>query len=178
MLDKIRQSKFGEHNLILYEDYDTLCNIRLEYCKTTLESLNEMVFLLSDNVSISNFFLGLKNTGLDVQKYRSEGSLIVVESKKGYFGLTNELVDLMIMINMLLQRLIKLDKSGLTIFSDKALFFHYSRIDDLIKHEAGRLVSLTSSKYHNRMKTFCYYNTKDFESLTGYQKQMLIDNHT
>jgi len=82
MLDKIRQSKFGEHNLILYEDYDTLCNIRLEYCKTTLESLNEMVFLLSDNVSISNFFLGLKNTGLDVQKYRSEGSLIVVNQRK------------------------------------------------------------------------------------------------
>ena len=113
MLDKIRQSKFGEHNLILYEDYDTLCNIRLEYCKTVLESLNEMVLLLSDNASISNFFLGLKNTELDVQKYRSEGSLIVVESKKGYFSLTNELVDLMIMINMLLQRLIKLGKSGL-----------------------------------------------------------------
>jgi hypothetical protein len=137
-----------------------------------------MVLLLSDNVSIGNFYLGLKNTGLDVQKYRSEGSLIIVESKKGYFGLTNELVDLMIMINMLLQRLIKLGKSGLTIFSDKAPFFHYSRIDDLIKHEAGLLMSLKSSKYNNRMKTFCCYNTKDFESLTEYQKQMLIDNHT
>jgi hypothetical protein len=121
MLGKIRQSKFGEHNLILYEDYDTLCKIRLEYCKTALASLNEMVLLLSDNVSINNFLLGLKNTGLDFQKYRSEGSLIVVESKKGYFGLTNELVELMIMINMLLQRLIKLGKCGLTIFSDKGL---------------------------------------------------------
>jgi len=178
MLDRIRQSKFGEHNLILYEDYDTLCNIRLEYCKTVLESLNEMVLLLSDNVSIGNFFLGLKNTGLDVQKYRSEGSLIVVESKKGYFGLTNELVDLMIMINMLLQRLIKLGKSGLTVFSDKALFFHYNRIDDLIKHEAGLLMSLTSAKYNNKMKTFCCYNTNDFESLTESQKQMLTNNHT
>jgi hypothetical protein len=108
MLGKIRQSKFGEHNLILYEDYDTLSNIRLEYCKTALTSLNEMVLLLSDNVSIDNFLLGLKNTGLDVQKYRSEGSLIVVESKKGYFSLTSELVDLMIMVNMLLHRLIKL----------------------------------------------------------------------
>jgi hypothetical protein len=40
MLDKIRQSRFGEHNLVLYEDYVTLSNIRLEYCKTVLESLN------------------------------------------------------------------------------------------------------------------------------------------
>jgi hypothetical protein len=137
-----------------------------------------MVLLLSDNVYINNFLLGLKNTGLDVQKYRSEGSLIVVESKKGYFSLTNELVDLMIMINMLLQRLIKLGKSGLTIFSDKGLFFHYNRIDDLIKHEAGLLMSLTSSKYNNRMRAFCCYNTKDFEALTEYQKQMLTNNHT
>jgi hypothetical protein len=57
MLDKIRQSKFGEHNSILYEDYDVLRNIRLEYCKTALESLNEMVFLLSDNASIRKEFI-------------------------------------------------------------------------------------------------------------------------
>lgn len=177
MLEKIRQSKFGEHNLILYEDYETLCNIRLEYCKTSLESLNDMVLLLSDNVSISNLFLGLKNTGLDVQKYRSEGSLVVVDSKKGYFGLTNELVDLMIMINMLLRRLNKLGKTGLTIFSDKGLFFHYNRIDDLLKHEARLLLSFSSSKYNNRMKIFCCYNMKDFEVLTEHQKQILIDNH-
>lgn len=82
MLDKIRQSKFGEHNLILYEDYDMLSNIRLEYCKTVLESLNEMVLLLSDNASISNLYLGLKNTGLDVQKYRSEGSLELWNQRK------------------------------------------------------------------------------------------------
>jgi hypothetical protein len=123
MLDGIKQSKFGEHSLILYEDHEGLSIIRLEYCKeyckTALESLNEMVLLLSDYVSISNLFLGLKNNRLDVQKYRSEGSLIVVESKKGYFGLTKKSADLMIMINMLLLRLNKLSKSGLTIFSDK-----------------------------------------------------------
>jgi MEDS: MEthanogen/methylotroph, DcmR Sensory domain len=177
MLDKIKQSKFGEHSLILYEDHEGLINIRLEYCKTALESLNEMVLLLSDYVSISNLFLGLKNNRLDVQKYRSEGSLIVVESKKGYFGLTNELVDLMIMINMLLQRLNKLSKNGLTIFSDKDLFFHYNRIDDLVKHEKGLFSSLSSSKYNNRMKVFCCYNIKDFKFLTEYQKQVLIENH-
>jgi len=177
MLDKIRHSKFGEHNLILYEDYDLLSNIRLEYCKTALESLNEMVFLLSDNAFISKLFLGLKKTGLDLQKYRSEGSLVVVEPKKGYFSLTNELVDLMIMINMLLQRLSKLRKNGLTIFSDKGLFFHDNRIDDLIKHEKGLFLSLSSSKYQNRMKTFCCYTMTDFELLTEYQKRLLIDNH-
>ena len=43
MLDKIKQSKFGEHNLLLHKDYVKLSNIRLEYSKTALESLNELV---------------------------------------------------------------------------------------------------------------------------------------
>jgi hypothetical protein len=177
MLDKIKQSKFGEHNLILYKDYVKLSNIRLEYCKIALESLNEMVLLLPENGSISNLFLGLKNTGLDVQKYRSEGSLVIVESKKGYFSLTNILVDLMIMLKMLLQRSSKLSRSGLTIFSDMGLFFQYNRIDDLIKHETGLFLSLSSSRYSDRMKIFCCYDLKDFELLAEYHKQMLIDNH-
>jgi hypothetical protein len=151
MLDKIKQSKFGEHNLILYEDYDALSNIRLEYCKTALETLNEMI-LLCDNMSINNLFLSLEITGLDVPKYRSEGSLVVVESKKGYIGLTNEFY----------------------IFSDKDLFFHDNRVNDLIKHEGGLFLSLSSSQYINKMKIFCCYNL--FKSHDFYANLSFIDS--
>lgn len=74
---------------------------------------------------------------------------------------------------MLLQRSYKLSRNGLTIFSDMGLFFHENRIDDLIKHETGLFLSLSS----NRMKIFCCYDLKDFELLAEYHKQMLIDNH-
>ena len=178
MLDKIKQSNFGEHNLILYEDYITLNNTLLEYCKTALESLNELVLLLPHNESVSNLFHGLKNIDLDVQKYKLQGSLVIVEAKKGYFSLTNELVDIMIMIKMLLQRSNKLGKSGLTVFSDMGLFFNHNRIDDLIKHETGLFLSLSSSIYSNKMKIFCYYNITDFERLTENQKQGLLNDHS
>jgi hypothetical protein len=178
MLDKIKQSNFGEHNLILFEDYFTLNNILLEYCKTALESLNEMVLFLPHNESVSNLFHGLKNIDLNVQKYKLQGSLVIVEAKKGYFSLTNELVDIMIMIKMLLQRSNKLGKSGLTVFSDMGLFFNHNRIDDLIKHEMGLFSSLSSSIYSNKMKIFCYYNITDFERLTENQKQGLLNNHS
>jgi hypothetical protein len=178
LLDKIRQSNFGEHNLILFEDYFTLNNILLEYCKIALESLNEMVLLLPHNKSVNNIFHGLENIQLDVQRYKLEGSLVIVEAKKGYFSLTNELVDLMIMIKMLLQRSNKLGKSGLTVFSDKGLFFSHNRIDDLIKHEAGLFLSLSSSILSDKMKIFCYYNMTDFGRLTKNQKQGLLNNHS
>src|SRR5215211_7502478 len=178
MLDKIKQSNFGEHNLIFFEDYVTLNNILLEYCKTALESLNEMVLLLPHNESVSNLFHSLKNINLDIQKYKLQGSLVIVEAKKGYFSLTNELVDIMIMIKMLLQRSNKLGKSGLTVFSDMGLFFNHNRIDDLIKLEAGLFLSLSSSIYSNKMKIFCYYNITDFDLLTENQKQELLNNHS
>jgi hypothetical protein len=178
LIDKIKQSNFGEHNLILYEDCITLNNILLEYCKIALESLNEMVLLLPHSESVSNLFHGPKNIDLDVQKYKLQGSLVIVEAKKGYFSLTNELVDIMIMIKMLLQRSNKLGKSGLTVFSDMGLFFNDNRIDDLIKHETGFSSSLSSLIYSNKMKIFCYYNIIDFERLTENQKQELINNHS
>jgi hypothetical protein len=162
----------------LVEDYFTLNNILSEYCKTALESLDEMVLLLPHDESVSNLLHALKNIDLDVQKYKLQGSLVIVEAKKGYFSLTNELVDIMIMIKMLLQRSKKLGKCGLTVFSDMSLFFNHNRIDDLIKHEAELFLSLSSSIYSNKMKIFCYYNIADFERLTENQKQRLLNNHS
>jgi hypothetical protein len=48
-----------------------------------------------------------------VEKYELQGSLVIVEAKKGYYGLINELVDITIMIKMLFQRLNKLVKNRL-----------------------------------------------------------------
>jgi hypothetical protein len=178
MLDKINQSNFGEHNLILYKDAVTLNKICLEYCKAAIESLNEMILILPYHESVSHIFQSLKNTGLDVERYKLQGSLVIVESKKGYFSLTNELVDIMIMIKMLLQRLNKLGKSGLTIFSDMGLFFHQNRIDDLIKHETRLFCSSSFSTYHNnKMKLFCCYAVIDFDLLDENQKQDLLNGH-
>lgn len=75
VLDKIKQSNFGEHNLILYQDLATLNNVYLEYCKTALETLNEMILILSYRESVSNLFHSFKNIGVDVEKYKLQGLL-------------------------------------------------------------------------------------------------------
>jgi hypothetical protein len=53
---------------------------------------------------------------VNVEKFKLQGSLVIVDSKKAFFSLTDELVDLMIMAKMLLQRSNKLGKSGLLCF--------------------------------------------------------------
>jgi hypothetical protein len=74
----------------------------------------------------NSFLHGLRDIGLELEKYKLQGSLVIVEAGRAYFSLTNKPVDITIMIRMLLKRQHKLGKSGRTIFSDMGLFFGYN----------------------------------------------------
>jgi hypothetical protein len=176
IVENIMQSKFGEHNFILYSDIATLRNIYFGYCKTAFESLNEIVLLLPPYYeSVSDVFSNLGNDGnIDVEKYKKEGSLVLVEPKKGYFSLTNELVGIMIMVRMLLQRASKLEKNGVAVISDMGIFFHMNKVEELIKHERELLLS---SIHNIKVKIFCCYNKADLKLLTEQQMQELLTNH-
>jgi DcmR-like sensory protein len=173
ILETIMESKFGNHNIILYSDITTLPHIYSNYSKRSLELLNEIVLILPHYQSIVDVLNNLTDNGIDIEKCKKEGSILVVESKNGYYSLTNEFVGVMIMTKMLLRRANKLDKAGVTVISDMGLFFHLKRIEDLIKYET----ELSSSIYDMKVKVLCGYNKTDFERLTEEQKQHLLHHH-
>ena len=173
ILETIMESKFGNHNIILYSDIATLPHIYSNYSKRSLELLNEIVLILPHYQSIVDVLNNLTDNGIDIEKCKKEGSILVVESKNGYYSLTNEFVGVMIMTKMLLRRANKLDKAGVTVISDMGLFFHLKRIEDLIKYET----ELSSSIYDMKVKMLCGYNKTDFERLTEEQKQHLLHHH-
>jgi hypothetical protein len=167
------QNQFGNHNLLLFTNRDTLKNICSKYCKTALDSSSEIVLILTYYESVKDWLIYLKDNGISVEKYKNDGSLVVIESKKGFFGLLNDFVGIMIMIRMLLGRSNKLAKNGLTIISDMGIFFP-NRIEDLIKHET----EISTSIQDLRVKIYCVYNKLDFESIREEQRQLLDGNHT
>jgi len=112
----------------------------------------------------------MKDIGICVEKYKNDGSLIVIESKKGFFTLLNDFVGIMIMIRMLLTRAKKIGKKGLTVIIDMGVFFP-DRLEDLFKHETEISASIQD------LKIFCSYNNLDFKSLTEKQRQLLLSNH-
>jgi hypothetical protein len=63
----------------------------------SLESLNEIVLILTHYHCIADVLNSLTNTGIDIDKYKKEGSIVVVQSKKAYYSLTQEFVGVMIM---------------------------------------------------------------------------------
>jgi hypothetical protein len=52
----------------------------------------------------------LTSNGIDMEKCKREGSIIIIESKKGYYSLTDEFIGVMIMKKMLLRRANKLGR--------------------------------------------------------------------
>jgi MEDS: MEthanogen/methylotroph, DcmR Sensory domain len=174
MMKEITQTNYGDHTLILYSDLTTLEYLYLNYSKSSLESLNEIILLLPYYHSVADILNNLTSNGIDIDRYKKEGSIIVVESKKAYYSLMQEFVGVMIMTKMLLQRVDKLRKAGVTVVSDMGLFFDINKIDDLIKYET----ELSSSICNTKVKVFCGYNKFDFELLIEHQRQHLLKGHT
>jgi MEDS: MEthanogen/methylotroph, DcmR Sensory domain len=172
-MKEIAQTKYGDHALILYSDLTTLEYLYLNYSKSSLESLNEIILLLPHYHSVADILNNLTNNSIDIDKYKKDGSIIVVESKKGYYSLTQEFVGVMIMTKMLLQRADKLRKAGVTVVSDMGLFFDLNKIDDLTKYETEVLSSICNMK----VKVLCGYNKSDFELLIEHQRQHLLKAH-
>ena len=100
-LDAIKESETGTHGLLVYPDITTLRAIYSRFTKIQLEDKNEIVLILpyyettdmvrlvlsGSNVygdDITNNPVGY--SGIDVRKYEKEGSLVIVDSLKGYFG--------------------------------------------------------------------------------------------
>jgi len=128
---------FGEHNVILYSSISELRQLLIEYCRISFKSSNEILLILTYYNSIENILKTLKDIDNKSESRQIDGSLVIRESAKVYFNLADELVDIMIMIRMLLQRKRKLGKDGLTVISDMGIFFHRKRIVDLIAHETN-----------------------------------------
>lgn len=161
------QTTYGKHSLILYSDLADFRYLYLNCIKRSLQSLNEIVLMLPYYHAVTDIVNNLRNTGIDVDKYKKEGSIVIVQSKKAYYSLSQQFVGVIIMTKMLLRRVDKLRKAGITIISDMGLFFHPNKFEDLIKCETELLSSINDIK----VKVLCCYNRSDFDMLIEHTMQ-------
>ena len=115
----------------------------------------------------------LKNKVDALESYKADGSIVIVDSRRAYFGLKNDFVGIMIMLKMLLRRRTNLSKDGVIVISDMGNFFHpVLRIHELFKHEEE-----ISSAGTLPFKFYCSYSTFDLNSISKVQKQELLQKH-
>ena len=206
-LDAIKESETGTHGLLVYPDITTLRAIYSRFTKQQLEDKNEIVLILpyyettdmvrlvlsGSNVygdDIANNPVGY--SGIDVRKYEKEGSLVIVDSLKGYFGsdhqqensnsnsnnkTSNKNMDLMTFLNVLLRHAERRRKDGVTVLADMGSFYlnNHNGTQELMRYE----MSLPEKYYGKNLKGYCLYHQKDFERRFGREEQaQLLDCHS
>ena len=192
------QAEYGSHYLLIHPELGILRDIYSRYVKKQLEEENEIVLIISyyetaDSVRqiLSSPTSNLQNNkSIDVRKYENEGSLIIMESLKAYFGLDSDddndddkngnerrpnKDSIVTFLKQLIEKAESTGKNGVSVFADIASFYHYNNsVDKLVEYELS-----LPRKYHGmKMKGFCVYHKADFEKrLTEEQRQKLLTHH-
>lgn len=183
-LETMLQADYGSHYIIVYPDLSTLRKIYNSYSKIQLENKNDIVLLLpfyettesvrkilstSDDASLG--FCDEHVSIFDIRKHEKEGSLVIVDSKKAYFG--SKTIDIKVFVGMLMEHAKDSKKTGVCVIADMGAFFYLNKIQGLIKHE-----TTLPPKFDLKVKAFCCYHASDFSDyLTEEQKQDLLNHH-
>jgi MEDS: MEthanogen/methylotroph, DcmR Sensory domain len=201
ILEHLHQTEYGTHSILVYPNVETLRETYSRYVKSQLEDNNEIVLILpyyetankvrktlsegfanniadgNGNDANSNDTNG--NSIIDMGKYEKEGSLIIMDSVKGYFGSDNNYnnTDLTEFVKQLVKKAESTGKNGVSVFADLGSFYHYHHsktADKLVEYE----LSLPSKFDGMKLKAFCIYHKEDINKrFTEEQKQKLLDHH-
>jgi hypothetical protein len=95
VITQITQSVSGEHNILVYSDAESFGKIYAECCKRRLAD-NDTLILLTFYETPEKVKLRLGNTGIDVNKYLKEGSLIIADAAKEIFEENNSLLQFLL----------------------------------------------------------------------------------
>lgn len=208
-LDALKESQRGTHCLMVYPDTATIRAIYSLYAKILLEDNNEIVLILpyyettdmvrlvlsgNDASDENNTYTNLIGySGIPVNKYEKEGSLIIIDSLIGHFGSyeeqktnyqtsnnnTNNNMNMLAFLDVLIKHAERRRKHGVTVLSDMGSFYHNQVYD----HRAQKLMlyeKTEPTKYVARnLKWFCLYHQRDFEKRFNQEQQAtLLDCHT
>jgi hypothetical protein len=180
VLKQLRQAEFGAHYIIVYHDMMTLRRIYSEYIKGQLEDKNETILILPyyETTEMVRSILSGENYNsiggsiIDARKYEKEGSLVIIDSAKAYFGSDT---GLMSFVEKLAKEAQSSGKNGISVIADLASFYYNNQVDKLIDYEMS-----LPTKYDDKMKLkgFCLYHQEDFDKrLSKEQKQKLFEHH-
>ena len=157
----------------------TLRQIYSSYIKAQIEDNNEIVLILpyyETTGMVRRILSGENNNGgniIDLRKYEKEGSFVIIDSVKAYFGSDT---DLMSFVEKLAKEAQSSGKNRISVIADLASFYYYNQVDRLIDYEMS-----LPTKYDNEMKLkgFCFYHQEDFDKrLSKEQKQKLLKHHS
>jgi hypothetical protein len=167
ILQEMFRSVYGEHNLLIYQDLSALKETYSRYFRSRLQNNKEIILFFSTYQNIHSVRDTLIDAGVDVTKFEREGSLLILDSVRTYFGSE---FDILSTIKILSKRAENQGKEGCCAIADMGLFYD--------SNELLKLETAVSLKFDSvRCKGFCCYHQAYFNRLADNEKQLLFEHH-
>lgn len=183
ILQCIKESSYGDHNLLVYPSLQLFEKFYEESCIDSIFNRDETFVLATYYQDISYVRKKLKLAGIDTAKYEGNGTLMILDSQSAYrktlasnkdncdnsgIGAYN-----ITMIAILLFRIVeKHEKNGVTIFGDVGKFILDKELNDLINYEQS-----VPSKLDVNIRPICCYHREDFEKIEEEQRNKIFRSH-
>jgi hypothetical protein len=171
-VNKIIESKYGLHCMLIYPNLPTFRNFYTYYIKRQLDEKNEIILFnpFYETVGMVRQNLSMGHIHVDEYEYKSDISLIIADSLNQYFGK----VPMVKFKERLVKYAIEKRKDGISILSDMGSYFFKMLYKELIHYELSLPIQFDAP-----LKGLCVYNQLDFDNkLTEKQKQYLVDHHS
>lgn len=171
IIEQLHRFEFGEHNILVYPDYETLRDLYSQHCRKRLKEDNEIVLLLPHYETINSVREALRELDIDVAKYEQDQSLMIMDAITTIFNPTAG--DFRDYLKGLENRAKAIGKSGICVIADMGSFYHLGKLDEMINYE----VAIPPRRQEVKSSLHCLYHSKDFDRLSKDQKDLICKCH-
>ena len=176
ILKYIKNSNYGDHNLVIYHRLEQFEEFYVECCKDSILNRNETIVVGTYYQPVSEVRNKLHLLGgIDSARYENNGTLVVLDSEAAYqpsVEHTGRYDISMILTSLLTNHAQERDKKGITLLADLGTFFLNKRIAELISHEVS-----FPSRIDTNIRSFCCYHKDDFNVLQEEQRKRILRHH-
>jgi hypothetical protein len=174
VLNTIKASNYGDHNLVVYPCMSQFEEFYVECCKDSLLERNELFILVTYYQQVSAVRKRLHLSGIDAARYENDGTLVILDSETAYQPNLQESAryNIIILTTMLTKQVRARDKKGITLLSDLGTFILNNRISDLLSHELSM-----PTRFDSNIRPVCFYHKGDFNVLPEEEKRRICSHH-
>jgi len=170
IVDQLQSFEFGEHNILIYPDYDSLRELYARHCKQRLENDNEMVMILPHYLTPASIRFALQELEIDTQRYEQDQVLIIMDAVNTMFNPSAS--EFLSYLKGLESRAQAKKKEGICVIADMGAFYHMKKSNELVEYERS-----IPSKSSLRSTMLCIYHKQDLERLSHEERDSICKSH-
>jgi hypothetical protein len=163
--------QFGEHNMLVYSDLNSLREIYSSHTQRSLQLRNNAAIILYHYETKVSVVHALKELDIAVERHEADRSLIILDANKVIFKPTFD--GFLQYLKTLETLAIKSGRNGINLIIDMGAFRHRSKEQELLEYERIFNIIFRDSK----SSILCCYHKKDVEVLDATRKEEIHKSH-